>query len=209
MKPAYNQIRPEQEFVRAAICAIVAADRAGKRRMDEWTEHMLRVRDHQDRAAFAALFNHFAPRIKAYLMKSGGSPALAEEAAQEAMATVWHKAALFHPEKASASTWIFTIARNKQLDAIRKQRRPEPEDVDWNLSETENPEDAVATTQEETALRDAIAQLPEKQRSIIHKAFYGEMTHAEIAAETGLPLGTIKSRIRLGLERLRHSIEAP
>ena len=97
----------------------------------DWTDAMLRVRDTRDAAAFAALFRHYAPRVKAFLMKSGAGAALAEECMQDVMATVWNKAHLYDPSRAGVATWIFTIARNRRIDAVRRSRRPEPEDIDW------------------------------------------------------------------------------
>ena len=176
-------------------------------RIDEWTMCLKRVRDDADAQQFAMLFGHFAPRVKAFLMKSGANEALAEETVQEAMATVWQKAKLFDPSKASASTWIYTIVRNKHIDAIRKQRRPEPEDLPWGQEQTKNAVEIIGTAEEEKQLRNAISALPEEQRLIIQKAYFGDLSHGEIAEVTGLPLGTIKSRIRLGLERLRHELK--
>ena len=176
------------------------------RQLDEWTQCLINVRDSQDQAAFVRLFNQFAPRVKAYLIKSGGSNALAEDATQEAMATVWQKAHLFNPARAGASTWIFTIARNKQIDGIRKQRRPEPEDVEWNTGDQEEASAALEISQEETAIRCAVSTLPDAQRKLIERAFFNDMSHSEIAAETGIPLGTIKSRIRLGLNKIRYGM---
>ncbi len=173
---------------------------------DQWASCLARIRDAQDAKAFARLFGHFAPRVKAYLIKTGASEGLAEEATQEAMAIVWRKAAMFDPARASAATWIFTIARNKRLDAIRKLRRPEPEDLPWGAPEPEDAADAVAVADEEERLRQAVARLPERQRGVIEKAYFSDLSHREIAEATGLPLGTIKSRIRLGLERLRHEM---
>jgi RNA polymerase sigma-70 factor (ECF subfamily) len=172
----------------------------------DWAGLMIQVRDRQDRAAFAALFRHFAPRVKAFLMKSGASATLAEECAQEVMATLWQKAHLFDPARASVATWVFTIARNKRIDALRKARRAEPEELDWG-PEPEPDQAEVMEAQEETdRLGRALASLPEKQRVLIERAFYGDLSHSEIAAETGLPLGTIKSRIRLALDKLRHDM---
>lgn len=173
----------------------------------EWIEVIARIRDHRDRAAFATLFRHFAPRVKAFLMKSGADATVAEECAQDVMATLWHKAHLFDPSRASAATWIFTIARNRRIDMIRKQRRPEPEELWWG-PEAEPDQDDVLTLQQETAkLREALDTLPDAQKKLIERAYFGELSHSEIAAETGLPLGTIKSRIRLALDRLRHSMK--
>jgi RNA polymerase sigma-70 factor (ECF subfamily) len=172
----------------------------------DWAALLIRVRDHEDRAAFALLFRHFAPRIKAFLRKSGATDALAEECAQDVMATVWHKAHLFDPSRASVATWIFTIARNRRIDALRKSRRPEPEDLPWGPEAEPEQSDALELRQETARLGAALAQLPEKQRALIERAYFGDLSHTEIAAETGLPLGTIKSRIRLALERLRHQM---
>lgn len=172
-----------------------------------WVEHLYAIRDKQDQSAFAEVFAYFAPRVKAFLMKSGASPDLAEEVAQEVMATLWRKSHMFDPSKASVSTWIFTIARNRRIDVLRKQRRPEPEDIVWGPEEEPDQADVLALQQESEKLGIALADLPEKQRDLIVKAYYGELSHSEIAEQTGLPLGTIKSRIRLALERLRHQLK--
>ncbi|MEL6702385.1 MAG: sigma-70 family RNA polymerase sigma factor, partial [Pseudomonadota bacterium] len=161
-----------------------------------WAGHIKAIHERQDKAAFAALFQHFAPRVKAFLMKSGADAASAEETAQEVMATLWTKAHMFDPTRASAATWIFTIARNRSIDALRKQRRPEPEEVFWGPEAEPDQEESMALQQESDQLARAIAELPEKQRVLIERAYFGDLSHSEIAAETGLPLGTIKSRIR-------------
>lgn len=173
----------------------------------DWSDLVFRVRDHQDKLAFAALFRHFAPRVKAFLMKSGASEALAEECAQDVMATLWQKAAQFDAERASVATWVFTIARNRRIDALRKSRRPEPEDLPWGPEPEPDQADVYEVQQETERLGAALSQLPVKQRALIERAYFGDLSHSEIAAETGLPLGTIKSRIRLALERLRHQLD--
>jgi RNA polymerase sigma-70 factor (ECF subfamily) len=165
------------------------------------------IRDHGDEAAFARLFAHFAPRVKAFLMRSGADATLAEECTQEVMATLWQKSHLFDPTRASAATWIFTIARNRKIDALRKQKRPEPEELPWGLDPEPDQADVLALQQESDQLGRAIAALPAKQRELIEKAYFGDLSHSEIAADTGLPLGTIKSRIRLALDRLRHAMK--
>lgn len=172
----------------------------------DWAALVLRVRDHQDKAAFAALFRHFAPRVKAFLMKSGADATTAEECAQDVMATLWQKAHLFDPARASVATWVFTIARNRRIDAFRKARRPEPEELPWGPEPEPDQAEVLEAQQDTERLGTALAQLPEKQRALIERAFYGDLSHSEIAAETGLPLGTIKSRIRLALERLRQQM---
>ncbi|MCH9748427.1 MAG: sigma-70 family RNA polymerase sigma factor [Alphaproteobacteria bacterium] len=172
-----------------------------------WVNHIERIRDQKDQTAFAELFEHFAPRIKGFLIKSGANLSLAEECSQEVMATCWHKAHMFDPSRASVATWIFTIARNRKIDVLRKERRPEPEELTWGPEEEPDQTDVMVIQQESEQLGRAIADLPEVQRDLIKKAYFGDLTHSEIAAQTGLPLGTIKSRIRLALDRLRHEVK--
>ena len=172
-----------------------------------WAKELELVQGEKSKEAFERLFNHFAPKVKGFLMKSGTDNALAEECVQEVMATVWNKAHLFDPTRASAATWIFTIARNKKIDALRKQKRPEPEDLGWGPEHEPDQEDVIALQQETERLGKAISNLPMKQRQLLERAYFNDMSHSEIAAATGLPLGTIKSRIRLALDRLRHSMK--
>jgi RNA polymerase sigma-70 factor (ECF subfamily) len=171
-----------------------------------WVASMASIAQHQDQKAFAEVFRHFAPRVKAFLIKSGADYALAEECMQDVMATLWHKAHLYDPSRASVATWIFTIARNRKIDLLRRYARPEPEDLPWGPEDSPDQADVIALQQESTKLVEAIRKLPKKQRDLIERAYFGDLTHSEIASETGLPLGTIKSRIRLALERLRHAM---
>lgn len=172
----------------------------------DWTDHILRIRA-KDQTAFKELFSHFAPRVKGFLIKSGADDTLAEECTQEVMATIWRKAEMFDPSRASVSTWIYTIARNRKIDMLRKRRRPEPEDLTWGPEAEPDAEDTFSMQQETQRLGEAIRALPEKQRQLVEKAYFGDLSHSEIAEETGLPLGTIKSRIRLALDRLRHQMK--
>lgn len=171
-----------------------------------WVARIVSIAQHQDQKAFAEVFRHFAPRVKAFLIKSGADQGLAEECMQDVMATLWHKAHMYDPSRASVATWIFTIARNRKIDLLRRYARPEPEDLPWGPEQEPDQADVIALHQESTKLADAIRKLPPKQRELIERAYFGDLTHSEIAAETGLPLGTIKSRIRLALERLRHAM---
>jgi RNA polymerase sigma factor (sigma-70 family) len=159
----------------------------------------------RDAAAFKELFDHFAPRVKGYLMRLGSTATVAEDLAQEAMLTLWRKATLFDPERASASTWVFTIARNLRIDAVRKERRPELDANDPALQpEAARPVDeSVDWAQTEGRLRQALAVLPREQAQIIELSFLADKPHGAIAKELGLPLGTVKSRIRLAMARLR------
>ena len=197
---------PKPRAQRAAKAMMI--QKAGIRNVSstpkDWSPQIFAIRDKQDQAAFAELFAHFAPRVKGFLMKGGADASLAEECTQEVMATLWRKAHMFDPSRASVSTWIFTIARNRKIDALRKMRRPEPEDLPWGPEAEPDQADAIGLRQETEQLANAIKQLPEKQRVLIEQAYFGDLSHSEIAKISGLPLGTIKSRIRLALDRLRH-----
>ena len=201
----------EQTAYAAMLPGVIGTGSNEKRKVadvleGEWVGHVRRIQADRDQSAFAELFRHFAPRVKAFLLKSGAGETLAEEVTQEVMATLWNKAHLFDPTRASVATWIFTIARNRKIDMLRKSRRPEPEDLPWGPEAEPDQEEALALQQESDKLGDALRRLPEKQRELVEKAYFGELSHSEIAAETGLPLGTIKSRIRLALERLRYEM---
>ena len=171
-----------------------------------WVACITAIAKDGDQAAFAALFRHFAPRVKAFLIKSGADEPLAEECMQDVMATLWQKAHFYDASRASVATWIFTIARNRKIDLLRRNARPEPEYLPWGPEEEPDQADVLALQEETERLSEAMRQLPPKQRTLIERAYFGDLTHSEIAAETGLPLGTIKSRIRLALERLRHAM---
>ena len=175
--------------------------------ISQLTLSMLAVRDRRDRAAFALLFDHFAPRLKGFIMRSGTGSGQAEEIVQEVMLTVWRKAEQFDPERAQVSAWIYQIARNRQIDVIRKENRPLPEELAEDPGAEADASQILAVEQEAKQLKDALTRLKPDQRNIIEKAYLGDLTHQEISTQTGLPLGTIKSRIRLGLERLRHELK--
>lgn len=172
------------------------------------TKWMLAVRDHRDRASFGLLFDHYGPRLKGFLMRSGSSAAQAEDIVQDVMLAVWHRAGQFDPARAQVSGWIYRIAKNRKIDIVRKAGRPVPEELEYTQTETEeDAADILAVDQEASKLREALKRLKPDQRQIVEKAYLGELSHTEIQNETGLPLGTIKSRIRLGLERLRHELK--
>ena len=175
--------------------------------LSEQTVWMIAVRDRQDRKAFAKLVDYFAPRLKGFIMRSGTSTAHAEEIVQDVLLTAWRKASLFDPHRAQVSAWIYQIARNRQIDVVRKESRPVPEIlIEVSPTEPDAPQ-ILAMDQETEQLKHALARLNENQREIIEKAYLGELTHQEISSQIGQPLGTIKSRIRLGLERLRHELK--
>ncbi len=163
------------------------------------------IAQQRDRAAFAALFAHFGPRVKAWMLRAGASPTAAEELAQETMLTVWQKAHLFDPARASPSTWIFTIARNQRIDTLRRERHPSTLMPDPSEAPDAPPQadNVLDTAQQEFQLRSALARLPPEQAEVIRKAFFEDKVHAEIEKELGIPLGTVKSRLRLAILRLR------
>ena len=171
------------------------------------TVWMIAVRDNRDRTAFAALFDYFAPRLKGFIIRSGASAHQAEEIVQDVMLTIWRKASTFDPHRAQVSAWIYQIARNRQIDIARKENRPMPEELREEPGTEPDASQILGVEQEAGQLKQALAKLKPEQREIIEKAYIGELTHQEISAQTGLPLGTIKSRIRLGLERLRHELK--
>jgi len=164
-----------------------------------------------DRQAFAALFKHFAPRVKAYLMRSGTPEGLAEELAQEAMVTVWRKASMFDPERASASTWIFTIARNLRVDQFRRHDSHMADGQDPEGNEAPDPQplpdEQLLAKQRELGMRKALSQLSAEQAQVLRLSFYEEQPHARIASELGIPLGTVKSRVRLAVQHLRRLLD--
>ena len=178
-----------------------------KPELSDQTAWMLAVRDKRCKASFGQLFDYFGPRLKGVLCKGGLSHALAEDIVQDVMLTIWRKAAQFDPERAQVSAWVYQIARNRQIDVLRKVNRPLPEALKAPEESTPDASQMVALDQESRALRQALEQLKPSQREVVEQAYLGDLTHAEIQAKTGLPLGTIKSRIRLGLEKLRHELK--
>ncbi|QAX28178.1 MULTISPECIES: sigma-70 family RNA polymerase sigma factor [unclassified Leisingera] len=173
----------------------------------ELTIWLLAVRDQRDRAAFAALFDHLAPRLKGFVIRSGASSALAEEIVQDVMLTIWRKAAQFDPHKAQASAWIYQITRNRHIDIVRKEHRPVPDELGADPGLEPDASQMLGLEQEAERLKLAIQKLQPDQKEMIEKAYIGELTHQEISSQTGLRLGTVKSRIRLGLERLRKELK--
>ena len=162
------------------------------------------IAEHGDREAFATLFSHFAPRVKSYLLRLGAAPESAEELAQETLLTVWRRADAFDPGRAAASTWIFTIARNLRFDALRREKRPSMADDPSDAGAAPAAPDAIlAALRDETRIGRAIAELPTEQARVVRLAFFSDKPHSEIAQELDLPLGTVKSRLRLAMTRLR------
>lgn len=170
---------------------------------------MRKIADEQCRSSFGRLFEYFAPRLKSYLKRLGAEDAGAEEIVQDVMLTVWRKAAQFDESQASVSTWIFRIARNRQIDTFRKAARPElsPNEPMLQPAEDEAPDDALSRAQIDARVREQLNTLPDEQLDLLKAAFYEGLSHSEIADSFGLPLGTVKSRIRLAFNKLRGRLE--
>jgi len=172
---------------------------------------LLAVARGRDRAAFSALFGHFAPRLKAYLRRLGTDSQAAEELVQEVMLLVWRRAETFDPIQASASTWIFTIARNKRIDALRREQRPEidPDDPALVPNPLEPADRMLEAAQASGRLQAALKELPPEQAELLKLAYFDDKSHSLISSERGIPLGTVKSRLRLALDRLRKALRDP
>lgn len=175
---------------------------------DRW---MVAVACDQDRAAFAGLFRHFAPKLKGWLWKTGSSPAEAEELTQDAFVMLWRKAAQFDPARASVGAWLFTIARNLRID-----RRRAIHDSWTSLDDAEaqavadagcGQEETLNRRQHDERVRAAMSGLTQDQRTLVRLSFYEDMSHARIAAELKLPLGTVKTRLRRAAACLRNLLE--
>jgi RNA polymerase sigma factor (sigma-70 family) len=199
----------------------------GKRVVNEaalkWSHLLEKVALHGDRDAFQQLFTHFSPLIKAFANKQAGANRgenFAEEIIQETMIKVWQKAASFNVEKANASTWIFTIARNTRIDLLRKNARhfqnkassdqyEDAFDVDdiWIENENEDVFNQLAKQRNSEMLHESMKALPEEQSLILRKVYLEDKSHSEIAEELELPLGTVKSRVRLALNKLSLSVD--
>lgn len=169
-----------------------------------------KVAESGDKAAFAELFDHFAPRLKAYLMRLGMGAGEAEELAQEVMLVLWRKAALFDPRKSSLSTWIFRVARNRRIDALRRDRSGSLDENDPMLwpEPADAPDEAVDAERRDARIRLAMEALPAEQLELVRMAFFLGLSHSQIAERTALPLGTVKSRIRLAFARLKSALDS-
>lgn len=186
-------------------------------RPEAMTELLVQISESRDRDAYQALFLHFAPRVKGFLMRKGADAALAEELMQDTMLAVWTKASLYQRGRGSASTWIFTIARNLRIDRLRRESVQHFDDVDGlEIAEedagTERTivaqDDAVNARQERELVARAMGELPSEQAEVIRLSFVDDLAQTEIAERLDLPLGTVKSRMRLAYNKLRQALES-
>jgi RNA polymerase sigma-70 factor (ECF subfamily) len=208
----WNQARPG-----AALSAFRQWSRArgrlhdfgglGARAMTDWSACLVEIAWSKDRQQFALLFGYFAPRLKSFFLRLGLSPAAAEDLAQETMLTVWNKAQSFDASRASASTWIFTIARNLRIDLLRRERDPNLLAELYDGVVEPMPSDNVLTVEREVRIRAALDKLPADQADVIRLSFFEDRPQSEIANTLDIPLGTVKSRVRLAMNRLRALVE--
>ena len=209
LAPDLSRLRVPPPTIRGTRAFVASVDRMAKDQApvtgDDYSQLIVAVARTADRAAFTALFGHFAPRIKAYLIRSGSDEVLADELAQETLLSVWRKAASFDPSRATAAAWIFTIARNLRIDRFRKEWRDvavgneRPDTVD----EAAAPDESLSSGERSERVRRALRALPADQVKVIELSFFEEAPHAEIARALGIPLGTVKSRIRIAMTKLR------
>ncbi|OKH88592.1 RNA polymerase sigma factor RpoE [Thalassospira sp. TSL5-1] len=175
----------------------------------QYADWIVAIAASRDKAAFARLFAHFGPRVKVYMFRFIGTQEMAEELAQETMMQVWRKAHLFDPQKAAASTWIFTIARNLRIDRLRQRKHIEVDEADPTLIVDDAPiaDEVVSQSQQAALVQNALVELPQDQRVVVELSFFEDISHSEIAERLNIPLGTVKSRLRLALGKLRNGLE--
>ena len=175
----------------------------------ELADLLMRVAEVRDKTAFAQLFEHFGPRIKGFMMRKGADAELAEDLAQDTMITVWRKAHMYSRDKGTVSTWIFTIARNRRIDWVRRSDNMQHADIaDYDqASDDPNSDETVTSQQEAKFVAEAIEELPDDQKQVISMAFMEDLTQMEISNRLNLPLGTVKSRMRLAYQKLARSLE--
>ncbi len=178
-----------------------------------WNRCIERISESQDREAFTALFSHFSPMLKAFLLKSGGvTPENAEELVQETMIKVWRKAPTFSASQASASTWIYTIARNTRIDWLRQQARKDPNDLNaediYDERETPTPFSSLVHLRNKRQIGEQLKLLPRDQSEVLQMMYFQGKSGQQVADALDLPLGTVKSRIRLALRKLKLSMAA-
>ncbi len=176
---------------------------------EQLAQQLIRVAEHRDKAAFASLFQHFGPRIKGFMMRKGADGELAEDLAQDTMITVWRKAHMYSADKGSVSTWIFTIARNRRIDWARKLKGMQFSDIAdvEQASDDAGADEIVLGQQEAETVKAAVDRLPEDQKQVISMAFMEDLTQQEISTRLDVPLGTVKSRMRLAYQKLSKSLE--
>ena len=193
-----------------AFFALTMAEQVrNKSAPDHLAALLSRVATSRDRGAFAELFDHFAPRVKAFMMRKGSNAEQAEDLVQETMLAVWSKSQMYVNERGSVATWIFTIARNLRIDKLRRDKAQLYQDIeDFDAPDGKiGADEAMGRSQEDNYVNKALAQIPADQRELLILSYVEDVTQSEIALKLNLPLGTVKSRMRLGYQRLRKILE--
>ena len=181
--------------------AVAIAEQKKKKERDAWSDLLASLSETRSKVDFSRLYEHFAPRVKAYIIRFGMPVAAAEELTQESMLAVWRKAHLYTRSKASASTWIFTLARNQCIDRLRREKA-----VEYELPEEEIDPDQRHYGEHavlEERMSGAITKLPEAQAQVLYLSYYEGKSHSEISEQLGIPLGSVKSRLRLAFSKLK------
>ena len=177
---------------------------------DAFADLVEAVARRRDGDAFAQLFAYYGPRVKAYFRRLGTADDAAEELMQDVMLTLWRRAEMFDRNRASVSTWLFTVARNRRVDVLRREYRPQVDANDPALVGNAAPpaaDERLEADQAERRLRQALATLPAEQAEMVRQSYFRDRSHSVIAEEMRLPLGTVKSRLRLALARLRSALK--
>jgi len=196
--------KPSANFKEAAL----PAEQATTPTLEAMVPLITAIAERQDRQAFMQVYRYFAPKVKSFLMGKGLTPAAADDVLQEVMLAVWKKAGSYDAAKAKLSTWVFTIARYKYIDRLRHEGRRPTESADFDLHESEDMHsgDEVLQEQRQDSVQLAIEKLPANQQSVIFLSFIKGLAHSEIAEQLGIPLGTVKSRIRRSFALLREEL---
>ncbi len=213
LRETFSPVGRPLTLILAHVAPVAAAPLRRMPTDDEIDTWMRAVAESADRPAFAALFKHFAPRIKGFLVRAGANDALADELAQETMVTLWRRAASFDPARAQVSTWLYTIARNLRIDQHRRTAiGPSEAPHDWDPEQQPadahlTPDELLHTAQRERGVLEALAELPPEQAQLLRLSFFDDHPHGRIAQDLGIPLGTVKSRIRRAVTELRRILE--
>lgn len=204
---AEGATKPESEPARVRATAVTDTGAAPDDAvLAAWIDAVATMRD---RSAFARLFAHFGPRVKGYLRRLGADDGMAEDLTQEVMLSVWRRAEQYDRRLAAPSTWVFTIARNKRIDVLRRQRRTTDQEIEDPMTERDpepRGDQAVEARQIRDRVREAIATLPGEQAELVRIFYFEDKSHSEIAGALDLPLGTVKSRLRLALGKMRATL---
>lgn len=192
------------------IASQVSEDQELEDRTRYFGERLVAVGQNRDESAFGDIYSYYAGRVKSFLLSKGMNEETAEELMQEIMLSVWRRAETYDPAKAAASTWIFTIARNRRIDYLRGNSRIEVEledemlDLETNESSQEQ---QLMLEQDAKQLATVMATLPDEQRQVLHLSFFRGQSHGAIASWLDLPVGTVKSRIRLAMQSMRGQLQ--